>query len=357
MLGEPLFFNMEVKNTGKGAVGLGPNNPANCVDEYDFLVQREGSGSCSTSWNAQCGRDFINLQSGESYSVGWPLEMWYTIRKLGLYHVTISYRGKTVISGQALDYNFSSKFDIQVVAADDQRMQEVLQKFERELQSNDPDVHHRALDVMSSVSSPYFYDTILRLARDKDAFNVLHAIGALRRMNTPDGRAALAEIIENRQPNSPDELTARESAIQALGESGDTSYLPLIASHTEESEPNVQLAAMIAVAQLSRDTAASELQRFLFSSNPVTRKNAAYGLRFAVSRSAVEVLIGALADKDAAVRDRVLTSLQQLTGRPADTSESALSLSELQNRWRRWWQQNSSKASLQEVADFFCKVE
>jgi len=46
MLGEPVLFNVEIKNTGEQFVYISARNSSTCLDSYDFSVSASGS-TCS----------------------------------------------------------------------------------------------------------------------------------------------------------------------------------------------------------------------------------------------------------------------------------------------------------------------
>ena len=315
MVGEPLFFTTEIKNTRNEPVYLWARKPENCLDLYEFWVQGRGF-ACGNRWDNGClAEEPMLLTPGETYHERWPLDHWYHLDREGKYDVTISHKLSVSSSSTGVtDFSFSSKFPINLVQADSASVKKVLREFERDLTSNDPDVEHAALDTMATTAPSYFLPEVMRIAHEKDPFRVLHAIAALRQMNIPEGRAVLADLITSRETSNQDEISVRFHAIQALGESQDTAYLPLLQRYMADKINDIQLESMIAVAQLGKEATTSELQRFLLSADPASRRNAAYALRFAMDGQAVEVLIEALTDKDPEVRKRVLTSLQEITG-------------------------------------------
>ena len=353
MVGEPLFFGTEIKNIGSEPVYIWAKKQGECLDVYEFSVQKDGF-SCGNKWDNGCLAEPLLLKPGESFRHHWPLDNWYRFDHQDKYEVTITHRlYLSSARGGVEDFTFSSKFTLRLGPADAQAMQNILQGFQRDLESSDPEVRHAALDTVATTAPSYFEPTILRLARDRDAFKVQHAIAALRRMNTPQGRAALADILTAREANSEDEISVRFHALQALGESGDASYLPLVSRYMQDKASDDQLAAMIAVAKLGRN--AAELQRFLLTGDLATRKNAAYALRFMVNPDAVGALIGALSDKDSGVRDRVAKSLVELTGHSVSVANNnGVPPEEIQRHWRAWWLDNSGKVTLIDDPGFVC---
>jgi hypothetical protein len=54
IVGEPVLFNLEIKNTGSEDVNLHAKNPSGRLDTYAFSVQRTNSPACGANWNAEC---------------------------------------------------------------------------------------------------------------------------------------------------------------------------------------------------------------------------------------------------------------------------------------------------------------
>jgi HEAT repeat protein len=73
------------------------------------------------------------------------------------------------------------------------------------------------------------------------------------------------------------------------------------------------------------------LAEWLKSENPMLRAAAAEHLDKFRDRQAIELLLGALGDKDASVRDMAAQSLRRVTGEGFGAEPS---------RWREWWEKN-----------------
>jgi hypothetical protein len=358
MVGEPVVVNMEIKNAGKEVVYVNAkDDPGKCLDRYEFFVSGPSSG-CGAKWEGGCRDEQSAVLAGDSYSGQWPLNFWYQFEREGKYDVTaMRHIPVRSVRGELQDFTFSSKFEVNLRPTDPVRVQSILQEFERNLHSSDPDVRHAALDVLSTTAPSYFERIALKLARDEDPFVVAHAVGALGRINTPETRAALADVVTSGKAATDDQIIARIRAIEALGHSGDASYQGLIEHYVDDKNEHVQLIAMVAIAQLGKAESVPPLQRFFLSADPIARKNAAYALAFSTAREAVEALINAIADKDANVRERVLTSLKERTGQSfGDSAVDAISAENIQNRWRSWWRANKDKLTVPEP-QFLCHMK
>jgi len=363
-LGEPVLFDVEIKNIGKGVVFLNAKNSNGCLDKYEFVVNGTGT-ACGATWDPGCADEESALKPGESLRGQWPLDSWYQFESPGKYQVTAT-RHIPVRSGrdEVHDFTFVSKFEVRLEPADPRYVQSNLQEFERNLHSSDFDVRHTALDVLATTAPVYFESTALRLSRDSDPFVVVHAVAALGRLDTPEARAALADVLapgkspKESAPDTPvtDYGLVRIRAIEALGRSGDASYLTLIERYADDANEYVQLGALVAIAQLGKSDAVTQLQRLFLSGDPATRKNAAYALRYSTVPDAVEALIGAITDKDPKVRERVVTSLRELAGHSFGGSEVVESPEKMQNAWRSWWRTHKNNFIFPEL-QFLCRMK
>lgn len=359
MVGEPVLFSVDIKNAGPDSVYIHTQDSASCVDTYDFSVQKTGSAVCTARWDAACGDKPVLLKPGENEAGQWPLNYWFQFEGEGTYEVSATRHIPVMsMSGEHRDFTFSSKFSVKISPLDPARVEATLQDFEKKLYSTDPEVRHAALDVLASTSPDYFQDVALRVARSKDAFAVMHAIGALERINSPETRAALGDLLTTDEPKTEEEVMVRRNALQALGHCGDRGYESLIQRYLDDKNEGTQLIAMVAIAQLGRADAVSELEPFLFSANPVARKNVAWALSYSKFPEAVEVLISAIPDKDPAVRDRILASLTDLTGYSVGQAKAGNeSVLGLKNRWDLWWRQNKKNVTFPDHLDFVCHLK
>ena len=363
-VGEPLFFILEIKNSGKDPIQLYPRLPGQSLGNFSFSMQsaavEKPGASCGAVWNlAESSADPYDLQAGGTYTYKWPLDFWYRIEQKGTYKVSISgYLLYSSLQGGTQQVQFSSDSQLNVLSGDPTHVEEVLRKFEADLRSSDYDIQHNALDVLATTAPSYFHDVIFRLARDEDPFIVQHAVGALERINTPDAHALLAEIIATRKADDPDEQDLRCSAIKALGHSGDASYMQMLAPYTEHANTRESEFAMVAIAELGRDQAVPLLQGFLQSPQVKQRLSAVTALRLTASPDAVDALIGALRDKDEAVREKAAIILIMLTGNSVTTSDQpAPGPLQLENLWLVWWDKHRKEAKLAEPGPGICRME
>lgn len=362
-VGEPLTFTMEIKNAGSEVVYLFANTPLQSGDGLSFAMQRTASqnagASCGITWNTRLWEgDPYELKPGETFAGQWPLDFWYRIEHEGTYKTGITCHTRfSSLRGGIQDLQFSSDLQFNVVPGDPANVEDVLRKFEADLRNPDPVVQHSALDVLATTAPSYFHDETLRLARDEDPFKVVHAVGGLGRMNIPEGRAALAEIITTRKADDPEEQNVRCKAIEALGNSGDATYVHMLIPYAEHSGTCESEFAMIAIATLGKASVVPQLERSLQSPQAKQRLYAVTALRLTTSPDAVDSLIGALRDKDDSVREKAATSLIALTGHSvAEPNQPPPNALKLEDVWRTWWHNHRKGAKLVEPPPEICRM-
>lgn len=356
-VGEPLIFTLELKNSGSESVYTFPKVPGQCSEAFVFFRQAPGMG-CEVPWTFDC-EEPSEIKPGENFTESWPLDFWFRVGKPGTYKTSISLDTRYATAhGGVQPLHVSSEVQLNVVPGNPADVERVLAAWEAQL--NDPDFNkrHDALDVLATTAPAYFHDEIFRLARDDDAFKVEHAVGGLERLNTPDARALLAEILTSpKLPHNEDGEFSRCDAIKALGLSGDTSYFTLLVPYLEHTNTCESEFAAFAIARLGRGAAVPPLRSLMASKQVTDRMHAVAALRDATSPEAVDALIDALRDQDPGVREKAADTLVQLTGhsvtKPNQPAPSAL---QLENLWRAWWHKHASDTKLAEPAEELCRM-
>jgi hypothetical protein len=356
IVGEPLMFTLEFKNTGSETIYLFPKVPGECTSAFDFSMTGPGQW-CEVPWKIPC-EEPLELKAEDVYSEGWPLDFWYRIEKPAKYKTTITLDTRYLNPKRGVQsLHITSDLELQVILGDPADVERELAKWQAQLNDADFNKRHDALDVLSTVAPTYFHDEIFRLARDEDPFNVEHAVGALGRLNTDEARTLLAEILA--RPSLANEAgeASRIHAIEELGLSGDASYLPVLLPHVQHTSDHESELAAVAVGRLGGGAAVPSLRTLLASSRVEDRLHSVAGLGNASSPEAVEALIDALRDKDKTVRDQAEVSLVEMTGhsvtKPGQASPSAL---QLENLWRAWWAKHGADAKLNPPRGVLCRM-
>ena len=356
-VGEPLMFTLEIKNETPDVVYLFPKMLGTCSDAFTFSMTGPGM-FCGATFDPACSDETVEIPGGEAYTAEWPLDFCYHITRPGTYSVTISRPIRySTLRGGIQSFPISSTMTLQTVPADPAQVEQTLQRFRADLQSPDPNVRHDALDVLTTTAPDYFYNETLRLARDPDPFKVEHAVGALGRMNTPEARQVLAEVITSRKLDNDDEQSARCHAIESLGNSGDVTYLAFLEPYIPRANTCEGIYSMTAVAKLGKGSVISLLQAQLQSPVQKQRWWAVRALRITNSPDAVDAIITALRDKDPEIRAHAATSLTELTGHSVtNAKQPSLTPIQLENAWLAWWHDHRQGTKINEYPGEICRM-
>ena len=151
---------MEIKNASKETVYIYPKTAGECVNSFSYsvrhLTDKGTRSSCSNSWSVGCNDGPYPLQGGDEYSASWPLNLWYRFVHEGTYTATITRRMQiSSASAGVKEFDFSSELQFRLVPADPAAAEKALRKFEADLSNKDPEVHHNALDAISTAAPPY----------------------------------------------------------------------------------------------------------------------------------------------------------------------------------------------------------
>ncbi len=110
----------------------------------------------------------------------------------------------------------------------------------------------------------------------------------------------------------------RSAAVVALGRAGDPEHLPALVGALEDSDPRVRIDAAAALARVHGEAAVEPLRRHASQdANPDVRVRSVEALRHYPRRDVLDTLLAALVDPEFGVRHAARQSLGALTGEEA----------------------------------------
>jgi HEAT repeat protein len=210
-------------------------------------------------------------------------------------------------------------------------------------------IRGNAAQAITELAPTFLEDVLIKLAKSRYAYG---AIIALRKANTQATRAALAETA-----TSGDDHSVRIWAIQSLGRSNDTSYLPSLFKLMESEDKEIQYVAAAAAGNVGGSAAVNRLLSLVSNPDAKTRSAGANGLGQTRAREAVPILIELLLDSDLEVRQNAVAGLLLLTHYVAfegnewadiSTAESAAAVHQ---RWVNWWSSHRTSCEMHGMAD------
>lgn len=357
LVGEPVFVILSVGNKTSETIWLDfkvTDFPFPCND-FDLEVpgaKLAGDWGCGSA--ASCGRGFREVQPGKSIVIQRLVNRDFRMRQSGPYqlhaHAVVSvHRQNLPNSPEVETVDVDESLRVSVRDGSEKQLKQTFQPYVEALNSSDDMRRSEAAQAIAELAPPFLEDVLIELTKTNYAYA---AITALRKANTTKTRAALAQIA-----TSSDDPAVRIEAIQNLGRTSDTTYLPTLVKLMESENKQIQNVAAEGVGNLGGVATVRQLSTLVSDSDAETRSAGANGLGQTHAREAVPILIELLLDSDANVRQTAVNSLFLLTHYAAfdgngwadiSTTESG---SAVYQRWVRWWHSHATTTEIHSMAD------
>jgi len=323
----------------------------------DFDIEVPGAafasdGGCGAA--ASCGRGCREVQPLKTILTRRLVDASFRIRQPGLYevraHAIVSVHHQNLFdSPEAEKLDLSQSLAVRARGGTEQQLKEAFQPYVEALNSSDDMIRSDAAHAITELAPTFLEDVLIKLAKSRYAYG---AIIALRKVNTSATRAALAEIATR-----GDDHSARIPAIQNLGRTNDTTYVPSLFKLMESEDKEIQYVAAAAAGNLGGRVAVNRLSALVFNPDSEIRSAGANGLGQTRAREAVPILIELLLDSDIKVRENAVSSLFLLThyaafdGNGWADISAAESAAAVHQRWVNWWSSHGTSCEMHGMAD------
>jgi len=350
LVGEPVFIDFEITNTGDQPAWIDQRMGEPCIEPDTIEVEgakHHGFGwdtsfGCFGGVGGSCPGGAMELKPGAKHTARIFLSARFQLDHAATYQVHAQRRVPVYPLGEwtpqtALSKDFASDFQITLVQGSEEELKAAFQPYVEDASTPDQGDHWMAIWAVEEMAPPFLEDLILKLADTPNRANPQ----ALLRLNTPRSKQKLAELAEQSSG-----AALQQGAIQALAKTRDYTYLPvLIRIAGKSTDGNRDFA--IQGAGLFGEDAIPFLVSMLSSPEVDARVAAVRGLGLTRSRNAVSILIGALQDPNDEVHRAVTVSLAELTHRSVTKEPRHESASPDQySRWHSWWLENEHTAQI-----------
>lgn len=354
LVGEPIFIDFEIVNTGEKPVWIDGRMGLPCIAPDPITVvgaKYHGFGSdsslgCFGGVAGSCSGNDIELKSEETHTDRIFLSALFQLDHVGVYQVQARRRVPVHLSGQksvspltqSQDIrDFSSDIQITLVKGSEEELRQAFQPYVRDMDSSDSLVQSQAIEAITEMAPPFLEDVILKLA---DLPNrAAPAASALGRLNTARAKQRLVEMAEH----SPQ----RQSAIVGLAKTRDRAYLPVLIRISNETADGDRALAIQSAGLIGGDDSIPFLVSVLHDRDANMRVAALRGLGITASQSAVPVLIDDLQDQDEQIFREATQSLAELTHHSITHEPWAEKPSPAAyGQWHDWWLRNKFKAPI-----------
>jgi len=349
LVGEPVFIDFEITNTGDQPVWIDQRMGQPCIEPDPIEVvgaKHHGFGwdtssGCFGGVGGSCASGTKEVKPGAKFTGRIFLNARFRLDHAGTYQVHARRSVPVYLSEDwetsptAVTKDFSTDFSITLRQGSEQELEAVYQPYVNDAKTPDEGDHWQAVGAIEEMAPPFLEDLILKLADVPNRASPR----ALLRLNTPRAKQKLREMAEGSTYRA-------QEALQVLAETRDPSFLPVLIRIADKSTDGTRDLAIQSIG-LFGDDAVPFLLSTLSDPDVNARIAAVRGLGLTKSRSAVSIVIGVLLNRDPQVFDVATQSLAQLTHHsitkePWNEPPSA----DEYMRWHVWWLRNGVNAPI-----------
>jgi hypothetical protein len=371
LLGEPIFCDFVIKNTGTKTLYFRYRSPDRILNrdldnEPQFKVTGKGRRGLPDPAPQRCGGakgsavyGSVMLPPGQTHTERWLLNQWARVQRPGSYTVRAARRlplftsepGTPAASSIAAYAGALDELPFEVVSASPSELRAALEPYVKKLDAPPPADVAEPVMVAITLPQPFFIDKLELLARapaSEHRWDPSQALEGLARLGTPAAWRALQEIARGDHAANPkhsgtgpppENEALRAHAILLLAEKGDAEFLPAILDIMGSASPDLRQDALRALGFFHSPRAAEVLFQKLRSPNSTDRVNAVLGLKNMGGKNSIPAILDMLKDPEDEVRQVANFALQGLTGQhftlpaSAGLAESAGAA----KQWHDWW--------------------
>jgi hypothetical protein len=377
MVGEPIFCNFIIKNTGARAIAFRYRSPDRSLNlalenEPHFKVTGANHRTVADPAPRPCGGakgsavyGSVSLPPGQTHVERWLLNQWANFARPGRYYVRAD-RHLPLLNSEGGEPDFSSKpvafagaindLQLEVVPGTEAQLHAALGLYIKKLDTPPPADIAEPVLVATNLPQPFFLARLIALAHapvEEHRWDRTEALEGLARLGTPEAWRAVAQIAQGKSAagatsGKPD-FTSKDDAFRAhaillLAEKADRTYLPTILEIISGTSGDLRGDALRALGFFHNAKANEVMFQNLHSKSSTDRVNAVLGLKNLNTKEAVPALLDMMKDPDNEVRQVANFALQGLTRQHFSLSPSAnLSESErVAQQWHEWWQTHAA---------------
>jgi HEAT repeat protein len=372
ILGEPIFCDYEIRNTGSTTFTFAYRAPSRVLNleleqEPRFKITAKQGPAIPDPAPKPCGGakgsvvyGSVSLPPGHLHQERWLLDQWARFTRPGYYRVQAQRRlplfaidaSAKESSRRPIAYALAlDELSFVILPSSEAQRRAALEPYAKILNNPDADNLTDAFLVGITLPEPPMLPRLAAMAGappSEHRWDRQQALEGMARLGTPAAWQEILGIARGLQASGPSaarpphpspDLALRGYAILLLGERADPSSLAPLIDMLSTSPGELQGDILRALGFFHDPRANEILFQNLRSPRPVDRVNAILGLRNLESKDAIPALIAKLDDPHAEVREVAHFALEGLTGQrsgpsrsssPAESSEDAAS-------WRTWW--------------------
>jgi hypothetical protein len=376
LLGEPIFCNFSIQNTGAQTFAFSYRSPSRVLSgdlqsEPRFQVADEAGRQPPDPAPKPCGGargsvvyGSVTLPPGQTHTERWLLDQWARISAPGTYRVRAA-RRLPLLALDPATREFSKKpaayalaineLSFEVVPANKSQLEPVFRPYVRALEDRSISNPAEAVLVVTTLPHPFLLRELELMASTSahDRWDRSVALEGLARLGTRAAWEAILRIARREESggkpsggaaSSATDETLRAYAILLLAEKGDPAFLPVLLHMVLTAAEGLRGDILRALG-FFQDTRANQLLfERLHAASPSDRMNAILGLKNLGTKDSVPALLAMLDDPEPEVCQVAHFALQSLTGQRFNLSSAASreESSRVAKQWHTWWQEHSA---------------
>lgn len=358
LLGEPIFCDFVLKNTGTQTVTFIYRFPTRAVNrnlpqEPNFRIKDASGRALADPAPQPCGGakgtvvyGSVTLPPGGTHTERWLLNQWGRFKAPGNYTVRGERRlalssvdaGTSEVSKKPAGYATAlNNLRLEIVPSTAAQRDAVFEPYLKTLANPDADGFAEAFLVATALPQPAFLDRLAGLANasaKEHRWEREQALEGLARLGTRPAWDAIFALAND--PKADEAM--RAYAILLIGERADRASVPAMIKLLGAAPESLHDDIVRSLGFFKSARANQVLFDQLHSSRANDRLSAILGLRNLETKDAVPALLAMLDDPDDQVRQVANFALRSLTGQNIKLSSPSLDESKrVAKEWHDWW--------------------
>jgi hypothetical protein len=374
LLGEPIFCDFVIRNTGSQLFGFLYRSPSRVLaqdheQEPHFLVRNSRGVNLPDSGPQPCGGargtvvyGSVTLPAGQTHTERWLLNQWARFTSPGRFQVRaerrLTLRALNPQTGEFLEKPAAfalalDELSFEVKSSTAAQIETVFKPYLEKIRNpKDPDPAE-AVSVVTTLPKAFFMEQLVAMANTikPDRWDRRDALNGLARLDTPTAWQAILKTARGAMPTTNSEGKAstegvddavRSYAVLLLAERADSAFLPTLVEMLSRSAEPLRGDILHALGFFHDPRAYRTLFDYLHAAQVTDRMNSILGLKNLGTREVIPPLIAMLNDPEPQVRQVANFALEGLTGHslalPANPSR--LEWERAENNWHAWWREH-----------------
>jgi len=375
LLGEPVFCDFTIKNTGARTIQFTYRSPSRVLNreleqEPRFRVRDESGRALPDPAPQPCGGakgsavyGTVTLPAGQTHTERWLLNQWARFPAPGRFRVRAERRlpllavdpATGMPSARPVAYALAlNEFSFELEPAAQSQLESAFQPYVKLLDDPKTSNKDEAFLVVTTLPQPFLLPKLEGIVNAPAAMQGLdrrQVLEGLARLGTPAAWEAILKVARGEQRGSPPrssdswaDVSLRAYALLLLGEKGDAAFLPPLLEMVSTAPAELRGDVLRSLGFFRNPHANQVLLEKLHSPDANDRVNALLGLKNLESRDAIPALLAMLNDANAQVRQVANFALQSLTGQKFKLSAKAPRGESVRvaERWHAWWREQGA---------------